>query len=89
MDLAGLISNIVDATSAIDFGRKGFAHVACIAHRTRLQNMLRTPGVDIIEKAMLKQRFSNLSLPKADILKSRKKHWRIGIQLCSFVDRLL
>jgi len=36
-------------------------HIACIAHRTRLQNMLRTPGVDPIEKALLKQRFANLS----------------------------
>ena len=26
-------------------------HIVCIAHRTRLQNMLRTPGVDPIEKA--------------------------------------
>ena len=36
-------------------------HIACIAHRTRLQNMLRTPGVDPIEKALLKQRFANLA----------------------------
>jgi len=36
-------------------------HIACIAHKTRLQNILRTPGMDKIEKALLKQRFANLS----------------------------
>jgi hypothetical protein len=35
-------------------------HIACIAHRTRLQNILRTPGLDPIEKSLLKQRFANL-----------------------------
>ena len=35
-------------------------HIACIAHKTRLQNILRTPGMDKIEKALLKQRFANL-----------------------------
>ena len=36
-------------------------HIACIAHRTRLQNILRAPGIDPIEKALLTQRFENLS----------------------------
>ena len=36
-------------------------HIACISHRTRIQNMLRTPGVDPIEKVLLKQWFDNLS----------------------------
>ena len=36
-------------------------HIACIAHRTRLQNILRSPGIDPIEKALLKQRYANLA----------------------------
>ena len=36
-------------------------HIAINAHRTRLRNMLRTPGVDLIKKAMLKQRYANLA----------------------------
>jgi len=32
-----------------------------IAHQTRLRNNLRTPGIDPIEKALLKQRYSNLA----------------------------
>jgi hypothetical protein len=44
---------------------KGFPmdayHIACKGHRTRLQNILKTPGLDPIEKALLKQRLVNLS----------------------------
>jgi hypothetical protein len=36
-------------------------HIAAISHKTRLQNILRTPGLDQIEKALLKQRHANLS----------------------------
>jgi hypothetical protein len=44
---------------------KGFPkdsfHIACGSHKTRIQNMLKTPGIVPIEKALLKQRFVNLS----------------------------
>ena len=36
-------------------------HIAMLAHKTRLRNNLRTPGIDPIEKALLKQRYSNLA----------------------------
>jgi len=36
-------------------------HIACISHKTRLQNVLRAPGIDPIEKTLLKQRLINLS----------------------------
>ena len=29
-------------------------HIACIAHKTRLRNILRSPGIDLIEEALLK-----------------------------------
>ena len=35
-------------------------HRACAAHRTRLQNSLRTPGINMIEKAVLTQRAANM-----------------------------
>ena len=47
-------------------------HIACIAHRTRLQNMLRTPGVDPIEKDLLKQRFANLSTAQNGYIEKQK-----------------
>jgi hypothetical protein len=36
-------------------------HIACIAHRTRINNVLRAPGINMTEKALLQQRFANLS----------------------------
>ncbi|GHU66811.1 hypothetical protein FACS189447_08320 [Spirochaetia bacterium] len=36
-------------------------HLACIAHRTRLRNVLRSPGINMIEKAVLQQRAANLT----------------------------
>jgi hypothetical protein len=36
-------------------------HLACISHRTRLQNVLRAPGINMTEKAVLQQRIENMS----------------------------
>ena len=47
-------------------------HIACIAHRTRLQNILRAPGIDAIEKALLKQRFTNLSTAQNGYVEKQK-----------------
>jgi hypothetical protein len=35
-------------------------HQACASHNTRLRNILRTPGIEMLEKAMLKQRAANM-----------------------------
>jgi len=48
-------------------------HIACIAHKTRLQNVLRSPGIDPIEKALLKQRFTNLSAGQGGYVEKQKK----------------
>ena len=47
-------------------------HIACISHRTRLQNILRSPGIDPIEKALLKQRFENLSTAQGGYIEKQK-----------------
>ena len=52
---------------------KDSLHIACIAHKTRLQNILRTPGIDQIEKALLKQRFANLSAAQDGYIERQKK----------------
>ncbi len=36
-------------------------HIAIKSHKGRLQNILKTPGLDPIEKALLKQRFETLT----------------------------
>ena len=48
-------------------------HVACSSHKTRIKNMLRTPGVDPIEKDLLEQRFSNLSTAQSGYIEKQKK----------------
>ena len=48
-------------------------HTAFISHKTRLQNILRAPGIDPIEKALLKQRFANLSAAQNSYLEKQKK----------------
>jgi hypothetical protein len=36
-------------------------HIACISHRTRIQNILRVPGMNMTEKAVYQQRFGNMT----------------------------
>ena len=48
-------------------------HIACISHRTRLQNILRTPGLNPIEKALLKQRRDNLFTAQKSYIEKQKK----------------
>jgi hypothetical protein len=48
-------------------------HVACGSHKTRLQNILRSPGIDPIEKALLKQRLINLPVAKNAYIEKQKK----------------
>ena len=48
-------------------------HIAFISHKTRIQNILRTPGVDPIEKALLEQRLSNLATAQDSYTEKQKK----------------
>jgi len=48
-------------------------HIACISHKTRLQNILKTPGLDPIEKALLKQRLINLSAGQGGYIEKQDK----------------
>ena len=48
-------------------------HVACGSHKTRLENILRSPGIDPIEKALLKQRLINLPIAKNGYIEKQKK----------------
>ena len=47
-------------------------HIACISHRTRLQNILRTPGLDPIEKILLKQRHANLATAQNSYIEKQR-----------------
>jgi hypothetical protein len=47
-------------------------HLACIAHRTRLRNVLRAPGINMIEKAVLNQRASNMTPAQGGYIEKQK-----------------
>jgi hypothetical protein len=48
-------------------------HIACISHKTRIQNILKSPGIDPIEKALLKQCLANLSTAQIGYVEKQKK----------------
>jgi hypothetical protein len=48
-------------------------HIACISHRTRLQNIFRAPGIEQIEKFLLKQRYANLTTAQNGYIEKQKK----------------
>jgi hypothetical protein len=48
-------------------------HFACRSHEARIRNMLKFPGIDPIEKALLKQRLSNLSTAQQGYVEKQKK----------------
>jgi hypothetical protein len=48
-------------------------HIACKSHKTRIQNILKAPGIDPIEKELLKQRLSNLSTAEQGYIEKQKR----------------
>lgn len=54
-------------------------HLACAAHRTRLQNSLRTPGINMIEKSVLIQRAANMPVIQAAYAEKQRKALEKGI----------
>jgi hypothetical protein len=48
-------------------------HLACAAHRTRIQNSLRTPGINMIEKSVLTQRSENMAAIQAVYAEKQRK----------------
>ena len=48
-------------------------HVACGSHKTRIQNILRSPGIDPIEKTLLKQRLANLPAAQNGYIEKQRK----------------
>jgi hypothetical protein len=52
---------------------KDAVHIACIAHRTRLRNSLRTPGINMMEKAVLQQRAANMTAAQNAYIAKQKQ----------------
>ena len=47
-------------------------HLACIAHRTRIGNILRAPGINMTEKQLLTQRAANMATAQSVYLDKQK-----------------
>jgi len=60
-----------------DYRVKGFPkdsyHVACISHRTRLNNILRSPGIDPIEKELLGYRIDSMTTAQGGYIVKQKQ----------------
>ena len=54
------------------FAKDAF-HVARRAHKTRLKNTLRSPGIDLMEKDLLKQSFANLAVAQSGYIVKQEK----------------
>jgi hypothetical protein len=52
---------------------KDALHLACITHRTRLHNVLRSPGINMTEKAILTQRAANMTAAQGGYIAKQKK----------------
>jgi len=48
-------------------------HIACGSHKIRIKNILRAPGIDPIEKSLLKQRLANLPTAQGGYIEKQKK----------------
>lgn len=47
-------------------------HQACIAHRTRLRNILHSPGINMKEKAILERRAANMNAAQTAYIEKQK-----------------
>jgi hypothetical protein len=47
-------------------------HLACISPRTRIGNTLRSPGINMIEKAVLQQRAANMRIAQRSYIEKQK-----------------
>jgi hypothetical protein len=60
-----------------DYRVKGFPrdsfHIACGSHIARIKNILKTPGLDPIEKSLLKQRLANLTAAQGGYVEKQRK----------------
>jgi hypothetical protein len=62
-----------DTKNRIKIFPRDAVHQACSAHWTRLQNSLRTPGINMKEKNVLSQRALNMKTAQTSYLEKQKK----------------
>ena len=50
-------------------------HIMCIGHRTRINNILRSPGINLLEKNLLAQRLANINAAQAAYLEKQQQFY--------------
>jgi hypothetical protein len=55
-------------------------HVACSGHKTRIINILRSPGINLNEKALLEQRFSNMIIAQSVYVEKQKEVITVDVE---------
>jgi hypothetical protein len=64
-------------STRVEFRYKGMPkdafHVACAGHKARLDNVLKVPGINLAEKELSKQRYSNMITAQSVYLEKQKK----------------
>ncbi|MDR1095487.1 MAG: hypothetical protein LBL31_03785 [Spirochaetaceae bacterium] len=48
-------------------------HQACASHQARLRNILRAPGIEMLEKALLKQRATNMKTAQGAYVEKQRR----------------
>jgi hypothetical protein len=52
---------------------KDSLHYACMSHYTRLQNIIRSPGINVTEKLLLEQRSANMKIAQHSYIEKQKR----------------
>jgi hypothetical protein len=55
-----------------DLPKDAFHH-SCMSHYTRLQNIIRSPGINATEKLLLEQRAANMKIAQHSYIEKQKK----------------
>jgi hypothetical protein len=48
-------------------------HVACAGHKARIDNILKTPGINLLEKELLKRRYANMVTAQSVYVEKQKE----------------
>jgi hypothetical protein len=66
-------THLTDPKKRVQGFPKDAFHEACGSHKTRLHNILRAPGIEMLEKALLKQRAVNMKVAQGAYVEKQRK----------------
>jgi hypothetical protein len=66
-------THLTDPKKRVQGFPKDAFHEACGSHKTRLHNILRAPGIEMLEKALLKQRAVNMKAAQDAYVEKQRK----------------